>query len=121
MRKDVVEANVVMAKCHKSGGSYGIRIEKRTNNTWYCNWAFKLSEKSAGHEGYGNSMISGRVELDAEYPGCPYCGGPGWISCDNCKKLTCYNGTDTKFTCMWCGAKGILESASNFDLSMGGF
>lgn len=38
MREDVREANVVMAKCKLSKSPFGIRIEKRTNNVWYCAW-----------------------------------------------------------------------------------
>ena len=45
MGKNVKEASVVMAKCRKSKMPFGIRIEKRMDNVWYCNWAFKLSEK----------------------------------------------------------------------------
>ncbi|TGX96150.1 hypothetical protein E5357_17165 [Hominisplanchenecus murintestinalis] len=121
MREDVLEASVVMAKCRTSHQPYGIRIEKRRNNTWYCTWAFKLSEKSAGNEGYGSTMISGRVDVDPEYPGCPYCGGNGWVSCGHCNKLTCYNGEGDSFTCAWCGNSGKLQSAETFDLSGGGY
>ena len=121
MREDVVEANVVMCKCRNSHKTFGIRIEKRTNNTWYCTWAFNLSEQSGSNEGYGSTMISGRVDLNQEYPGCPDCGGTGWVSCGHCKKLTCYNGSDTRFTCAWCGNSGELESSDTFDLSGGGY
>ena len=44
MREDVREANVVLAKCRKSHRMYGIRIERRMNNVWYCTWAFPISE-----------------------------------------------------------------------------
>ena len=71
MRADVREANVVMAKCKSAKRPFGIRIEKRTNNVWYCTWAFKLSEQAGSNEGYGSAMISGRVDVDPEYPGCP--------------------------------------------------
>lgn len=121
MREDVREANVVMAKCKSSKRPFGIRIEKRINNVWYCTWAFKLSEQVGSNEGYGSTMISGRVDVDSEYPGCPYCGGNGWVSCGNCGKLTCYNGEGHTFTCTWCGQSGELQSAEIFDLSGGGY
>jgi len=121
VREDVREANVVMAKCRTSQRPYGIRIEKRMNGTWYCTWAFKLSEKAGSNEGYGENMISGRVDIDPEYPGCPYCGATGWVSCGNCKKLTCYSGEETRFKCAWCGNSGELQTSDTFDLSGGGY
>lgn len=121
MRNDAIEANVVMAKCRMSHKAYGIRMEKRRDNAWYCTWAFKLSEQAGSNEGYESSMISGRVDMDPEYPGCPYCGGTGWVSCGNCGKLTCYNGEGNHFTCTWCGQSGKLETAETFDLTGGGY
>lgn len=117
MKENVKEASVVMAKCSSSHRPYGIRIEKRTDNVWYCTWAFKLTEKAGQNEGYGDSMISGRVDLDPEYPGCPYCGSTGWVSCGKCGKLTCYSGESGLFTCAWCGCSGETETADTFDLN----
>lgn len=121
MRNDVVEANVVLARCRKSHQTYGIRIERRTNNVWYCTWAFPITETGASNEGYGNVMISGRVDTDDEYPGCPYCGGHGWVSCGNCKKLTCWSSEEKYFTCTWCGSSGEVTEAEDFDLSGSGY
>ena len=121
MREDVREASVVMCKCKNSHKPYGIRIERRSNNTWYLTWAFKLSERAGSNEGYGNTMISGRVDVDPEYPGCPYFGGGGWVSCGNCGKLTCYDGVGNRFTCAWCGSSGELQMAESFDLRGGGY
>lgn len=120
MRNEVLEANVVAAKCRNARKMYGIRIEKRTDKTWYCTWAFPISEKGASNEGYGTTMISGRVDLDTEYPGCPYCGSTGWVSCGKCGKLTCW-GDETKFKCTWCGNTGTVTASDTFDLTGGGY
>lgn len=119
MGKNVKEASVVMAKCRKSKMPFGIRIEKRMDNVWYCNWAFKLSEKAALNEGYDNVMISGKVDIDDEYPGCPYCSTGGWFTC-SCGKLTCYGG-ESEVTCAWCGSSGGVKDAETFDLTGGGY
>ena len=66
------DKTVAACRCAKSGGLFGVRFEKR-NNTWVYNWAFKLSEATAQHEGYDSIEICGRVTLDPDYPGCPYC------------------------------------------------
>ncbi len=121
MRNDVKEANAVFAKCRKSRKMYGIRIERRTDNIWHCAWAFPIPEKGASIEGYDNVMISGRVDVDAEYPGCPYCGAMGWVSCNKCKKLTCWLDSESTFTCTWCGASGTVTAAKEFDLKGGGY
>ena len=121
MRNDVVEANVVLAKCSRSRKSYGIRIERRRDNIWYCTWAFPLSESGASNEGYGSTMISGRVEIDSEYPGCPYCGTKAWVSCGSCKKLSCWINGEHYFSCMWCGNSGEVTAADSFDLQGGGY
>lgn len=120
MRKDVREANVVLAKCRKSYQTYGIRIEYRTDDIWHCTWAFPITETGASNEGYGDTMISGRVEADSEFPGCPYCGGRGWVSCANCGKLTCWDD-ENLFTCAWCKSSGKVVSAETFELKGGGF
>ena len=65
--------------------------------------------------------ISGRVEIDTEYPGCPYCGSTGWVRCGKCGKLTCYNGEGNSFTCAWCKSSGKLQIAETFDLTGGGY
>ena len=123
MGSDVIEANVVMARCRKSCRTFGIRVERRKDNVWYCTWAFPLSEKSGAKEGYDNVSISGRVELTLEYPGCPYCGdGDGCVSCGVCKKLTCSSSRENYFTCAWCGFSGkVVADGTEFDLTGGGY
>ena len=59
---------------------YGIRAERR-NDGWHMNWAFELPEDEAVRENFGEETISGRVVIDTEYPGCPYCGGKGFVHC----------------------------------------
>jgi len=121
MKENVREATVVLAKCGKTHRTYGIRIERRTDNVWYCTWAFPITETGASNEGYGSTMISGRVDTDPEYPGCPYCGSMGWVSCGGCKKLTCWGSDDRYFTCEWCGNSGEVREADTFDLQGGGY
>lgn len=115
------EANVILARCDKSKKSFGIRIEKKADQIWYCDWAFKISEKGASNEGYGSSMISGKVSLDGAYPGCPYCGTDSWVSCAKCGKLTCCAiGAETS-TCAWCGHSANVVQGEDFKLTGGGY
>lgn len=120
MKETMNKATVVMAKCRRSKQPFGIRMEKMQDGAWHCTWAFKLSERAAANEGYGGTLVSGRVLLDVEYPGCPYCGSMGWFSCGACGKLTCNCG-DTHVTCSWCNLSGECSAAENFDLKGGGY
>lgn len=120
MKENIPEATVVMAKCSRSRQSFGIRMERKANRTWYCTWTFRLSDTAASREGYSDTSVSGLVDLDQEYPGCPYCEAMGWFKCGNCGKLTCNSG-ETYVTCAWCGQSGEAQAADHFDLSGGGY
>jgi len=119
--KNIGEATVIIAKCSHSHKPFGIRVEKRSDGAWHFTWAFKIDEKAAAHEGYGSTMVSGRIETDSEYPGCPYCHTIGWFSCGNCGKLTCYDLSVMKVTCAWCGNSGELEATETFDIKGGDY
>ncbi len=120
MREFEREATVVMCKCTHSKQPFGIRMEK-INGVWHQTWAFKINEKSAKNEGYDTERVTGRIEIDSEYPGCPYCGTMGWFTCGNCGSLTCFTGESNIVTCAWCGNKGECQEAESFDLKGGGY
>lgn len=115
------EATVILAKCKNAHKSFGIRVEKKDKNEWNCTWAFKITEKAAGNEGYSDTMVSGKIDIDKEYPGCPYCGSDCWFQCGKCGKLNCYSGEESRVTCEWCGSTGDLRAADTFDLKGGGY
>jgi hypothetical protein len=98
-----MEANVILAKCEKTGKTFGIRVEKR-DNYWVRTWAFPISDKAAKHEGFDDVEISGNFISASGYPGCPHCEARRVIIC-GCGKLSCYNGAETS-TCRWCGDVG---------------
>ncbi len=114
------EATVVMAKCARSKECFGVRTEKK-EGAWHQTWAFKLNLQVASREGYAEQSVSGKVLIDPEYPGCPYCGEKGWFSCGKCGKLTCHNGSESSVTCTWCGNTGKVFTADSFDLKGGGY
>lgn len=87
----MLEANVVLAKCGKTGRTFGIRIEKR-NNDWVCTWAFPIDEAKAKREGFNATKITGSLSLLPEYPGCPHCQARERIYC-RCGKMSCWDGS----------------------------
>lgn len=106
---------IVPAKCQHTGKMYGIRAERR-NGGWHMNWAFELPEDEAVRENFGEETISGRVVIDPEYPGCPYCGGKGFVHCGKCGKLSCWDEEEVLFSCHHCGhTDEIGMSADEFD------
>lgn len=106
---------IVPAKCQHSGKMFGIRTEKK-NDGWHMNWAFELPEDEAERENIGEETVSGRVIIDPEYPGCPYCGGKGFVHCGKCGKLSCWDEEEVSFSCHHCGHTGeIGMNADEFD------
>ena len=106
-----MEANVILCRCGRCGNVYGIRVEKMSDGDWWRTWSFKISEKSARHEGFDRNRILGNMYETAEYPGCPYCG-----------RLNCWNH-EPALNCSWCGRlmENIVVAADKFDVSANQF
>ena len=117
-----MEANVIMCRCGKCSKVYGIRVERMADGDWYRTWAFKLSEKSAGREGFDKTPIRGNLNATLEYPGCPYCGTIGFVQCGYCGRISCWNG-ESSLNCSWCGKlmENIVDANEKFDVSANQF
>lgn len=113
------EAHVIMAKCRRDGRTFGVRMEKKPDNVWHSTWAFPISAQAAGREGYDADTVSGKMTVDSEYPGCPYCGARSWFRC-SCGKLNCWADESTT-TCQWCGSTAKCTKAERFDLRGGDY
>lgn len=113
-----MEARIALCKCKEGGNIYGVRFEK-TENGWKYTWAFPVKEAAAKREHYDETKIVGQIFHDNGYPGCPYCGTKDFVVC-NCGKLNCHNGSDTHFTCNWCGLSGTLGSYDGAGFGSGG-
>lgn len=100
-------AVVAMSKCSRTKKAFGIRFEK-TGRNWTYTWAFPIQEKTAAHENYDKTQISGNLIEGENYPGCPHCKARGFFYC-NCGKLNCWDCESQVVTCSWCGNTGTLE------------
>jgi hypothetical protein len=119
-----LNAKVIMSKCSKTKQAFGIRIEERGHD-WVRTWAFKIDERKAKREGFEANTVSGSMNADSGYPGCPFCGSQGFIQC-GCGKTGCDGGVvkrekSAEVTCPWCGNSGKLVTAESFDVSGGGY
>jgi hypothetical protein len=98
---------VVLARCCHTHLTFGIRIEEKAPAQWSADWAFRISERQAGKEGYDHSAIRGAFEIDDAYPGCPHCPNTGFFRC-RCGKVGCWDLTTRQVTCPWCNGKVLL-------------
>ncbi|MDR3303446.1 MAG: hypothetical protein LBS86_03450 [Treponema sp.] len=120
-----LNAKVILARCSKTRKTFGIRIEERRGD-WVRTWAFPLDERKAKREGFDAETVTGSMNEDDEYPGCPHCGAAGFVSC-GCGKISCNGGvTDhgdgsAEFTCPWCKEYRDLYIGDNFEVSSGGY
>lgn len=97
-----MEAAVLLAKCRKRNGIYGMRTQKMEDGDWWRTWAFPVDENKANEKGYAVTEVHGNLYNTKQYPGCPYCGSVNLVQCDKCKKLSCWNG-ENHLACPWCG------------------
>ena len=104
-----MEATVALCKCTTNKKTFGIRFEK-VKDGWKYTWAFPVTDRAAGKEGYGGTSIFGELIVDSEYPGCPFCKTKSFFKCCKCGKLSCWNGNDEYASCQWCGNAGALSS-----------
>ena len=129
MKPSKIQARVILAKCPyaKGGGGnlFGMRIQK-FGSEWKRTWAFKIDAAKARHEGYDTetASVSGDTE---EYPGCPYCGTMGLVSC-SCGGCFCdktevkkSNHKKYKVTCPWCGETNEVVFVDALNLRGGGY
>lgn len=111
------DAFAIMAVCPETNKSYGITVDYLSANKFKFVWAFKVDREKARREGYDTKHVHGAVELDREYPGCPYCKSKRFIFC-GCGAVICWHGQNI-VQCPSCGAKGEVTSVSSVDLKSG--
>lgn len=97
-----MEAVVILARCSVNKLMFGMRTQKMADGDWWRTWAFPINEQRAHNEGYDKTSIEGSLYYTESYPGCPYCGKKGFVQCNKCHKLSCYNG-ELRLRCAWCG------------------
>lgn len=106
---------IVMSRCNRDKGSFGIRLEEVTHNRWVADWVFAIKEEIAKKEGYTQREVAGTFALHNTYPGCPYCHAKSIFRC-SCGKVNCWDGETHLVPCAWCEALteigGTIESLS---------
>ncbi len=114
-----MEATVIMVKCSESKQTFGMRVQKISDDDWERTWAFPIKDEVAKNEGYDKTKITANLFTSSEYPGCPHCKTMNVVQCATCGKLNCYNGEDTMI-CGWCNNKMGRISVSEKELEFSG-
>lgn len=105
-----MDSNIIVAKCKKTGKTYGMRIEKR-RNSWIITWAFPISEKEVLPGKHGKTTLYEYDYNDDELPSCPHCGSASFVKCSVCGEITCC-AEEESITCQWCKTKIDAEISS---------
>ena len=113
------KAFAIMAVCPETKKYYGVTVDQIRRGAYKFVWAFPIDRDKAQREGYDSQHVHGTIELDAEYPGCPYCKSNQFIFC-SCGAVMCWHGQRV-VKCPKCGQSGEVTAASSFDLHGGGF
>lgn len=112
-------AFAIMAVCEEAKRPFGITVEKVARRHYRFMWSFKIDREKAHREGYDSHNVIGAVDLDANYPGCPYCGSKQFYIC-SCGRIVCYHGQKI-VTCPDCGQAGELAPVEEISLKGGGY
>ena len=99
---------IVLARCSRKSGAFGIRFEEHVHGHWEADWAFAIQEKAAKREGYDRGKISGKFGFANAYPGCPHCHARCIFQCA-CGKAACWDGDSKTVVCPWCEHKIALQ------------
>ena len=114
------DATVAICKCRETHKTFGVRFEKVSQDLWKYTWAFPMKASTAKREGYDNTVITGSIEPDLDYLGCPYCGIKYFVIC-SCGRLNCNILPNGIFKCEWCGAtSGYLTDYDGGGIKSGG-
>ncbi|GHO82275.1 TerY-C metal binding domain-containing protein [Dictyobacter formicarum] len=99
---------IVVSRCAQQKKGFCIRLEEKVLGQWFADWAFTIQEQQVRREGYDSNEINGSILLDKDYPGCPYCESVSIVLCRACDKVACYDGSNSKAICPWCGNHGEI-------------
>ena len=113
------KAFAIMAVCPETKKYYGVTVDQIRRGAYKFVWAFPIDRDKAQREGYDSQHVHGSIELDIDYPGCPYCKSNQFIFC-SCGAVMCWHGQRV-VKCPKCGQSGEVTAATSFDLHGGGF
>lgn len=121
MSKYNKDAFVVMALCGQTKKCIGVTFNPMSSKLYRMMWAFKINRDVAKKEKYDKKTVNGNIEVDIDYPGCPYCGSQSFYFCGSCGKMVCYDGGSEVVTCPNCCNTSKVQVSYNFNIEGGGY
>lgn len=121
MSKYNKDAFVVMAQCETTKESFGVTFNPISQNLFRMMWAFKIKKNVAKKDKYDIKSVSGKIDVDTNFNGCPYCGSQIFYFCGSCGKMVCCDEYSEIVTCPNCGNASRLQVSDNFNIKGGGF
>lgn len=115
------KAFAVLATCAETKKTFGITVDEIGPHQYKFVWAFKIDKARAHREGYDQRTVTGSVEIDDDFPGCPYCGTKLTHLCSGCGRIVCHQPDDRIVVCPECGSLGELVQVDEVSLKGGGY
>jgi len=78
-----------------------------SGGTWYLTSAAEVSAVQSSSPAMG--PLSGSFGLSPEYTGCPGCRADSIVCCGVCGELSCWQSSDPRFRCGFCGNEGVVS------------
>lgn len=88
-------------RCEKTHDNFIARCDLGADDSWVVAYGLKdtLDDKSSLKRTI--DIYKKKVRIGPQYK-CPYCGNLGYVKCNYCNGLTCYNGKDKQSKCQFC-------------------
>lgn len=67
------KAFAIMAVGPETKKYFGITVDEVERNAYKFVWAFPIDKEKAHMEGYDSESVHGSIDMDINFPGCPYC------------------------------------------------
>lgn len=94
-------------KCCKTKNTFYARFDYAADDCWALTYGLKnlpVGEKvSTG----GSQQDISNMRTGPQYK-CPFCGNVGFVKCNSCGKLTCYDQSGY-FNCAYCSNSGTVS------------
>ena len=100
---------IVSARCNRDKSPFGMRFEMR-EGVWTLHWSFRVGEGDSAGGNQTGLTLSGAIDIDELYRGCPYCQAKSFWLCGTCDCVACWDNVSAKVTCPKCGTAGVLEA-----------
>lgn len=96
-------------RCEKTHKDFTARCDLSADDSWVITYGLKgivTTDKSSSKRTI--DIYKKNVRMGPQYK-CPYCENPGYVKCNSCNGLTCYNGKDTHIKCQFCHKNLTIE------------